>query len=615
MYILFTVYMIKGQSTKLYVRKMAGAMGLTCACFFPAFPATYFFDAVNGNDTYAGTSTTTAWRTLTKFNATTFLARDTILFKRGSVFTGLMQVHGSGSSAYPIVIDAYGTDTALPRINGGGITDAVLVSGVDYWEINSLEVTNLSATRPAARRGGVHLQSTGGTRHHIHVKGLYVHDVNGSLTKGTSTEGCGILFDGGVFDDLLIENCHVVRTDRNGICQQSSSRSTNVIIRGNLLEDIGGDCIKLWGTNHGLVEHNVVRGGHLRCLDLAAGIWPFSSDSCVFQFNEVSGMKTCADGMAFDVDYITRGTVFQYNYSHDNEGGFMLICAPGTSYCDNFTIRYNISQNDGISAADYVRPTGAQGYDQGDIFLLGGKGTNGRIYNNTIFVPASKNIRMMQSQVWDNGQVANLTFSNNIFFVEGQVSYNLTYTTNLIFENNVYYGTHTGRPADAYAITLQPPLVNAGGADTGWGSLAAYAFTTADSRFLGRIIANNGGRDIIGTAVPSSTQPMVGAVQGITTSNQDVLFFRPQENGPWIKIVTGANSTAQAVIAGLPRNETVTLTLVNTRGQVLAQLFKGVLTAGEHRFPIDTKHVAPGVVFAKMTTASGGFAAGNIVVQ
>jgi len=581
---------------------------------FSAFSATYYFDSQNGNDGYAGTSPTTAWRTLTKFNATTFQARDTILFRRGSVFTGLMQVHGSGSSAYPIVINAYGTETSMPRIDGGGIADAVLMSGVDYWEINNLEVTNLSTTRPTYRRNGVHLLSTGNTRHHIYVKGLYVHDVNGNLTKG-GIEGCGIFFNGGVFDDLLIENCHVVRTDRNGICQESGSRSTNVIIRGNLLEDIGGDCIKLWGTNHGLVEHNVVRGGHMRCLDLAAGIWPFSSDSCVFQFNEVSGMKTCADGMAFDVDYITRGTVFQYNYSHDNEGGFMLICAPGTSYCDDFTIRYNISQNDGISAANYVRPPGMQGYDQGDIFLLGGKGTNGRIYNNTFFVPSTKNIRMIQSQEWDGGRVANLTFSNNIFWAAGQVSYNLTYTTNLLFENNVYYGTHTGRPTDAYAITVRPPLVNPGNADTGWASLSAYAFTTADSRFLGRIIANNGGFDILGTAVPASQQPLVGAVQGIATSNNREFFFRPQENGPWMKILGERNSSVQTITIGLDKEEQVELKLVNTLGQMLTQLYEGALSAGEHHFTVNTKRYAPGVIFAKLETERGGFAAGNIVIR
>ena len=41
------------------------------------------------------------------------------------------------------------------------------------------------------------------------------------------------------FDDLRIENCHVARTDRNGICQRRSNgagRSLHVVIRGNVLE-------------------------------------------------------------------------------------------------------------------------------------------------------------------------------------------------------------------------------------------------------------------------------------------------------------------------------------------------------------------------------------------
>ncbi len=32
------------------------------------------------------------------------------------------------------------------------------------------------------------------------------------------------------------------------------------------------------------------------------------------------------DGTGFDVDYDQDGTVIQFNYSHDNEGGFILLC-------------------------------------------------------------------------------------------------------------------------------------------------------------------------------------------------------------------------------------------------------------------------------------------------
>ena len=557
---------------------------LTCVCIFPVFAATYYVDSHNGNDGASGTSTLAAWKTLTRFNAATFQPGDTILFKRGSEFTGLMQVHGSGTSVAPIIIDAYGTSDSLPRIDGGGITDAVLVSGVDYWEINNLEVTNLSATRPTTRRGGVHLQSTGVTRHHIHVGGLYVHDVNGDLTKGAATEGCGILFDGGAFDDLRIENCHLLRTDRNGICQQSSTntRSTGVVISGNLLEDIGGDCIKLWGTNHGLVEHNVVRGGHMRCPDPAAGLWPFSSDSCVFQFNEVSGMMTCNDGQAFDVDYSTRGTIMQYNYSHDNQGGFMLMCSPGSSYSDQCIIRYNISQNDGISAADYPYP--GVGYHEGSIFLIGGQETNGQIYNNTIYVPASENIYLLYVWSWSNGIPANMTFSNNIFWVEGTVTFDLMTGTNFVFQNNVYYGgtgnNFVGRPTDAQAITIKPPLAHPGNADSGWGSLADYAFSAADTRFLGRVMANNGGSDILGNGVPASQQPLVGAVQGLATATVSASYYRLDPQGPWMKITGARGSLVQTIAIGMEKSESAELNVVNTRGQVMIQIYKGLISAG-----------------------------------
>ena len=68
--------------------------------------------------------------------------------------------------------------------------------------------------------------------------------------------------------------------------------------------------------------------------DYAAGIWPWDCDNSIIQFNEVSGVKGTKDGQAFDSDYRCRNSLFQYNYSHDNEGGFMLICSPGTSSCE-----------------------------------------------------------------------------------------------------------------------------------------------------------------------------------------------------------------------------------------------------------------------------------------
>ncbi|WP_458788369.1 hypothetical protein, partial [Vallitalea sediminicola] len=65
------------------------------------------------------------------------------------------------------------------------------------------------------------------------------------------------------------------------------------------------------------------------------------------QYNEAYLTHGTRDGQGFDCDYYSTGTTFQYNYSHDNEGGFMLVCSPKNSTINyHSVIRYNISEND-----------------------------------------------------------------------------------------------------------------------------------------------------------------------------------------------------------------------------------------------------------------------------
>jgi hypothetical protein len=335
------------------------------------------------------------------------------------------------------------------------------------------------------------------------LRDLYVHDVNGDLRK--EQEGCGIYFESrgrnqSHFDDLRIENCHVVRTDRNGICQRNGSRtrSVRVVIRRNLLEDIGGDGIKIWGSNGALVEHNIVRGGRMRCADYAAGIWPFDSDDTVIQFNEVSGMKGTKDGQGFDADYRCRRSLFQYNYSHDNEGGFFLICAPGHSYNEDTVIRYNISQNDGINSARIFHISGAR---------------NTKIYHNTIYVAPHQRLPLVLFHDWDGGSARDTSFYNNIFYVDGSVTYDLGRSQSTAFENNVFWGTHRNPPADPRAVTNQPALLKPGSGGAGLGSLSGYKLRDAAACFPGRVVPDHGGRDFFGQPIRVDQPPCIGASQ------------------------------------------------------------------------------------------------------
>ena len=78
--------------------------------------------------------------------------------------------------------------------------------------------------------------------------------------------------------------------------------------------------------------------------------------------------------MAFDFDYGVQNCVYEYNYSHDNLGGFLMLC-PGPGASVNNIARYNVSVNDGK-------------YDGAPMIRMGtGKyGSLGiQIYNNSMY--------------------------------------------------------------------------------------------------------------------------------------------------------------------------------------------------------------------------------------
>ena len=484
----------------------------------------FYVDNISGNDDNAGTARGKPWASLDKVNSVTFKPGDKILFKAGTVYTGQLKPKGSGKEGQPIIIDMYGVGNK-PRIDGKGLhLDTVLLENVEYWEVNNLEITNLGPERQEWRTGLRVSANSFGTMRHIKLKNLYVHDVNGSLKK--DTEGCGIIAQCSGkklsrFDGLLIEDCHVVRTDRNGICMRSEFversedwfPSLNVVIRGNLIEDCGGDCIKPWGAEGCLVEHNVVRGGRQRCDDYAAGIWPWSCDDTLIQYNEVSGIKGTKDGQGFDSDYNCRNSVFQYNYSHDNDGGFMLICTqPVTAdYIGTIgtIIRYNISQN-----------------DMDRTFYITGETRDTYIYNNVIYVKEGIDIPLVLFNNWGGKYPINTYFYNNIFYTEGKFHYayaskrlpegrhehspGFAESTNVVFSNNVYYGNHIKPPKDANAITVDPMLVSPGGGGDGLNSLDGYKLKAGSPCIdAGKSIAESGVLDFWGNKI-KAVNPSIG---------------------------------------------------------------------------------------------------------
>ncbi|MFY9150549.1 MAG: right-handed parallel beta-helix repeat-containing protein [Prolixibacteraceae bacterium] len=482
------------------------------------FHSTYYVDSDSGNDSNSGKSPEKAWASLEKVNSTEFKPGDQIFFKADTKYFGQLEVNGNGTETAPIIINSYG-DGVKPAIHGKGQKRyTVLLHNVEYWEVNNLEITNKGTDREAGRRGIIISAEDFGECHHIILDSLEIHDVNGSLVKKDGG-GSAILWKNGGYSintrfvGLVIENCHLHHCGRNGINSKGYTQRNNwfpsigVIIRNNLLEQIPGDGIVPIGCDGAIVENNIMRD----CPDIlsheeaAAGIWPWSSDHTIIQYNEVSDHRAKWDGQGFDSDYNCKGTIIQYNYSHDNYGGFLLICNNGETYgsignigTDNTIIRFNVSINDGIRPY----PTKRESWFSPAIHITGPV-ENTRIYNNVFVIPEKTtkdgDQTIVQMDNWGGPWPENTFFANNIFYVEEKADFHFEGDENTKFDNNCFYGKFENLPDDPAAIFEDPQFVNVAARGEGFEVLKNFMLKKSSPLIgKGTHIENNGGNDLFG---------------------------------------------------------------------------------------------------------------------
>ena len=413
------------------------SIAIACLSFLCWFNLTmadvYYVDAKSGLDSNSGTSPEKAWASLEKINEQAFKPGDKILLAAGSRFTGQLEPKGSGTASAPIRLNRYG-EGPNPAIDGKGEKlHTLLLHNVEYWEVRNLEITNKGKEIEERRRGVIISARDFGDCHHIVLESLEIHDVNGSLVKKEGG-GSGILWTNGGrkvktrFIDLQILNCYIHHCQRNAINSRGNIRrnawhpSLGVVIRGNLIENVPGDCIVPIGTEGAPVEYNVIRKGvdSMSFEEAAAGIWPWSSDNTLIQFNEVSDHRAKWDGQGLDADFNCIGTTIQYNYSYDNWGGFVLVCNNGEIYgsptnigTKDSVIRYNLSVNDGLRA---YKTRNDRFFSP--IFHVSGPVENTRIDHNIIIMPPKPNAKienvLYETGDWGNSSPKNTQFTENI---------------------------------------------------------------------------------------------------------------------------------------------------------------------------------------------------------
>jgi len=468
----------------------------------------YYIDFVSGDDGNTAATPATAWKSLDKINTTTFEPGDSILLRAGGIWQGQFRFKGSGSAGKPILIGSYGNGDN-PRIEGMGLVQNTMqLTNQKYIEVQDLSLTNYGETVDFRRALYVQAEDMGVVRHLI-FRRLEISDVNGSMDGETSKNNGGIFFEitgSGTptyFDTLLVEDCYIHDVDRTGISNRSSwsertfttdgnwTPSTNMIFRNNTFERTGANALIVRVAYRPLMEYNLFNNCSIKGSGNAS--FSFNTNYALWQHNEACFTRFNTDDEdagGFDSDYNSKYTTIQYNYSHDNGYGAILVTGgPGSNFNDGTVIRYNVMVNN----ADHVIRTS-------------GTATNTTIYNNTIYSRASlTNIDLIRHKSWE-GYSSNTRYYNNIFQVMGAgASVDLGSSTGNVFDYNVFYGTAiANEPTDAHKIILDPLFDGPDQPGSGIDSLTGFRLRSLSPAInSGMIVTGAPSKDFEGNPVPS----------------------------------------------------------------------------------------------------------------
>ena len=489
----------------------------------------YYVDAGAKRNDYPGTSPSKPLKTLGQVNKLSLQPGDAVLFKKDCRWVGQLTIRDSGTPKAHIIFGMYGVGENKPCLDGVGAVNAV-VNGNDisFVEIHNLEVTNAGDKRTYHR--GISITAVYKNVEGITIQDCYVHDVDSSDEKTSELINSedrhwygGIVVRARInlnpynhdiiLKDVLVENNTVKKCTLVGIAVGGSMKDIEkdkkcegLIVRGNRVSDCWGDGIILFNDKGGLIEHNVVANNGVKedITDFFVGIWCIWSENCLIQYNESYGQRVSSDASGFDIDGGCTGTIVQYNYSHDNYGGF-LLCMQWKNGCA--TVRYNVSINDG--------PFLKYGYSLNKEPFM-----RVDVYNNTYFTTKS----IMGALTIESGDTkvekrVYSYFRNNIFCVKNGESpeFGAKSLLDLLgFENNCYYGfSEVSIPwNEKNQVFNDPKFAFAGSGGKGFDSLDGYKLLSSSPCLkTGEQIFNNGGQDFWGNKI-AETGANIGAYMG-----------------------------------------------------------------------------------------------------
>jgi len=278
----------------------------------------YYVDP-SGSDAAAGTSPSTAWRTLSRVNSASLVPGDVVYLKRGGFWREALIPSASGTSGAPIVFTAFGTGN-LPIISGadavktwtnyaGAIFRAALgTSPANVYVDRASGWGLLHAGSPSAMPAGSWYWSNGF---------LYVRLSDGSDLNTHFIEAAvrreGVYATNRSY--ITIDHLAVERTAGWGIelmSESNQSQTTGVIVSNNLV------------TQNGTGE--VDTGGYFNAIYINRAVSPVVEGNTVSYAGGHNGIN---------VQYATNGKILDNNVRHFNHSGIDV------KWCDRMLIAGN----------------------------------------------------------------------------------------------------------------------------------------------------------------------------------------------------------------------------------------------------------------------------------
>jgi hypothetical protein len=335
----------------------------------PVSATNYYINSEVGSDANAGTSVAAPWKGFRNLSTRRFEPGDSILFAKGTAYTGGFVFTSSGSEGRPIVFGSYsGSAEQVRSVDRRMLRDSLPLWGAGRkpafsnpeWSVLNGNVFRIEGS-------------------HIVIEGLYFHDnarPPGSNSKTKNVQKLGAVYLALGTSHNVVRDCEFENTPV-GI----KVKGTYNLITRNYLHDAYEPMAESWGPIAIMIVSPYNEISYNRVTGYGSYGGPYGSDGGVI---ELDGVDDAFDG---------RNIVIHHNVSIDNHG-FLELAGRNV---DSVTVAYNLS-------------------DDRNQFIGGGSMKNVHVYNNTVIRTREPNVD--RYVFWTFApEATEMTVRNNIFVV------------------------------------------------------------------------------------------------------------------------------------------------------------------------------------------------------